>query len=182
VRRTSQIVHRLVQTLSYFSQCTLGRVETNVHIYDKIGSDIGDDGLTAFYTPTGNEHVPADHFAISLSSIKNMLRGVDNRTGDVYLLAIAIHETRHRLQVHSKVEMLNPSFLLPKRISREVWRAVRIYPSSEIPYELDAFTLQKLFQLIAHFGPKRGYRDLECIGADMLTMTARELKQFAEVK
>ena len=55
-----------------------------------------------------------------------------------------------------------------------------MYPSDDIPHELDAFTLQKLFQLIAHFGPKRGYRDLESVGAEMLTMTARELKAFAE--
>ena len=180
MRRTSQIVHRLVQTLAYFSEYALGSVETHVHVYDKIGSDIGNGGITAFYTPTGNEHVPADHFAISLSSVKSLLQQVDNRTGDLYLLAIAIHETRHRLQAHSRVEMLNPSFLLPKRISREVWRAVRMYPSDDIPHELDAFTLQKLFQLIAHFGPKRGYRDLESVGAEMLTMTARELKAFAE--
>lgn len=182
MRRISQIVDRLVETFAFFSERTLGPVQTHVHAYEYIGSDTHNSGLLAFYTPTGMGHIPADSFVMSLSSIRNLLSDATNRTGDLYLLAIAMHEMRHRLQSRTKVEMLNPSFFLPKHIAREVWKAIRVYPSADIPFELDAFTLQKLFQLVAHFGPTRGFRDLQEIGAEMLTMSPKELREFAEIK
>lgn len=181
MRRTSHIIDRLVHALVFLSEELLGATETRVFVYDHIESETHSSEITAFYLTNEMMGMPGDTFAISISSIRNLVSDVDDRTGDLYLLAIAIHEMRHRLQTRTSVDMLNPSFFLPREVSRQIWKSVRVYPSIDIPFELDAFTVQNLFQLVAHYGPRRGYRDLEILGSEMLAMRGAELKRFAQI-
>lgn len=94
------------------------------------------------------------------------------------VISIALHESRHRAQVHGLVKQtLHPDYYLPKDIAAGVWKRARVGISSAVPYELDAYTLQLMFHQVVRHGRKRSTPELVRLAAHMAALSTQELTQ-----
>lgn len=130
-------------------------------------------------------HTQEDCFYVSEPHMEEIL-SIANSTflRSTLIISIALHESRHRAQVHGLVPTtLHPNYFLPKRLAKEVWQRARSGHSSSVGYELDAYTLQYMFHQVTLLGRTRSAPELVRLAAYMASLDTTTLTQkFAPFK